>query len=262
MKQFNKAALLSLVVASGIFTARGQVHLPTLGLPKMGLPHVAITQRLDLQRVNLLPIEEAVQLPPSCFQVNNPCGVVPVQLLEFTAERANDQFADVKWTTESEAALRGYYIERSLLPAAGFETRGFVAATQVNTIKKEYAFTDANDFTVISYYRLRMADMDGAVKYSEVRPVKPVKAGTALLVYPNPATVQANLRVTVSRQTAAVITWSDAAGKKIKEQQLVLQPGANYLAEDVSSLAGGSYFITVVTKDGAKMRASFFKLTQ
>ena len=78
----------------------------------------------------------------------------------------------------------------------------------------------------------------------------------------NPATVQANVRVTVSRQTTAVITWSDAAGKKVKEQQRVLRAGANYFKDDVAALAGGSYFITVITKDGDKMRTSFFKLTR
>ena len=248
-KNFKKYILLLAAVIVGVTTARAQFALPGLGLP-------APTKFTSLA---LPPVTTATNA--SCYFIAGQCsGPLPVQLLSFTATRINNQQAKLSWKTGHETGLTGYYIERSEQAAQGFTNKGFVAAAANGVGKKDYTTNDPNNLNITTFYRLRMVNTDGSIIYSEVQPVKPVKAAMALQVYPNPATAVINLRLTALKNTPATIIINDAAGKKIKEHTVLLQAGANNFTEQVSGFAGGSYFIIVKCTGQPNITAGFYKL--
>lgn len=195
----------------------------------------------------------------SCFKVGVTCAILPVKLLAFTATRATDEAALIKWETTEESNLKGYFIERSINPSTGFLDRGFVVPKNNGAAKIDYQFSDPNDLTVVSYYRLRMLDLDGSYTYSEIKPVEPVKESNGLVLFPNPTADILNLRLKVIEQQRATVFLFDAAGREIKSWKRNFTRGTNMFSENISSLSAGSYYIVVRSDKAPNITVSFFK---
>lgn len=204
--------------------------------------------------------QSATLLAASCFVVGtNPCVVLPVKLLDLTATRTSDLVASIKWETAEESNLKGYFVERSTNPATAFIDRGFVAAKNNGSFKTSYQFSDPNDLTLVSYYRLRMLDVDGSFTYSEIKPVGPVKESSALVLFPNPATDILNMRIKVVEKQNSTIVLYDATGREIRNWKKNLSRGTNVFSENISSLSAGSYYIVIRSNTAVKISCSFFK---
>ena len=124
-------------------------------------------------------------------------GPLPVNLLSFTA-KLNKNNTALDWTTANEVNFSHFVVQRGT-DGKSFSDIGTVAGKQssgsANTV---YAFTDnANVQATIIYYRLKMVDVDGTYKYSEIKLVRTSGGGNqaSVLVYPNP--VVSELRVTI-----------------------------------------------------------------
>lgn len=93
---------------------------------------------------------------------------LPVELSSFTGVATADQFVDLQWTTQSEANLIGYYINRNkydTLDNASTVSPLIAATNSSQTVN--YSFTDAelDPGCTRYYYWLQMAEMDGSVRY-------------------------------------------------------------------------------------------------
>jgi hypothetical protein len=151
----------------------------------------------------------------------SPTAILPVTLLDFKAQPAGE-IVDLSWTTAAEYSLHSYGVERSS-NGTGFYSIGSVAATNATAVRT-YNYTDNNPLSGISYYRLKMLDIDGHFKYSKVAIVD-LSSKKNIAVYPNP----------------------------VKDHQVTLlmtgQPDGNY-SVDLYNIAGVKVFNGVISNSG------------
>ncbi len=91
--------------------------------------------------------------------------VVPLKLVDFTAGNRNG-YAQVGWTTEQEANVRWFDVERS---ADAVHFTPFTRVAARNSGRTEhYATIDPVLIQGTAYYRLRIQDADGRFEYSRI----------------------------------------------------------------------------------------------
>jgi len=124
-------------------------------------------------------------------------AALPLTLLNWNAKLIDNKVL-LSWATDMQKNNSHFVIERSTNGNVYDEAVLLFADGNSNKYT-EYSYTDKMPAgsTGILYYRLRMVDIDGQFKYSDVRLVRLGKAKNALSIatYPNP--VQNELRVTV-----------------------------------------------------------------
>ena len=171
---------------------------------------------------------------------------LPITLVGFTATKAGAKI-NLNWIVSSEINAKSYDVERSG-NGSNFIAIGNIAATN-NT---KYSFTDSSPLSGVNYYRLKMTDIDGKFKYSEVRSVL-FDGNTVLFdVYPNPViTNKLYLQVqqyNYAGKAQAIIT--DIAGRTIQNSTITLVKGSNQLPITIKNLKSGTYFVAVYDASG------------
>jgi len=158
-----------------------------------------------------------------------------VQISSFTALRSNSN-VNINWTTNYEINNSGFEIQRRYNNQTNFETVAFVNSKAVNgtsTGMNNYSYTDLNNASAVSYYRIKQVNMDGSSRYTEIRQVDGSKVKAKTLVYPNPAiNGEANIIFTTPYSKGIQITdmtgqliksWSNYTGQELKI--ISLKPG-------------------------------------
>jgi Secretion system C-terminal sorting domain len=160
--------------------------------------------------------------------------------------------ATLNWTSVYESNMKGYEIERSS-NGSFFENIGFTGAKNQLGVTQNYQFS--NNIAALSaniiYYRLRMVDLDGKNKYSNVVTVRKDKAGTSgIAISPNPTANVAQLRLDAVKNGTASITVTDATGRVVLTQTALIAVGSNNISiNNLYKLSEGIYNIRVSTGD-------------
>jgi hypothetical protein len=125
--------------------------------------------------------------------VKNPIGfsTLPVELLSFTAAAAGS-VNQLSWKTTHEIEVRSFAVERSA-DGINYTTVGTLGAQQDYTATNDYQFTDVTP-AAVSFYRIKMTDLDGSFSYSPVKKVSGA-AGVSVSCYPNPVVDVVNIKV-------------------------------------------------------------------
>ncbi|MBK7633184.1 MAG: hypothetical protein IPJ13_02035 [Saprospiraceae bacterium] len=124
--------------------------------------------------------------------------LLPIVLSKFNALKLNEISSKLNWTTSSEINSDYFGIERSM-DGNNWETIGRVTAAGNSSKELAYEFIDDNLPLIrtkeqVFYYRLRMTDLDGQYKYSDVRGVNFGKLSTGVVtIYPNPTVEHINV---------------------------------------------------------------------
>ncbi|MEO8588957.1 MAG: hypothetical protein ABI432_06300 [Flavobacteriales bacterium] len=108
------------------------------------------------------PIENVV----STYLNAQPCSVLPIELLSFTAKAGSSNVL-TEWTTGSEQNSGHFTVERST-DRMEFKPVGRVDAAGNSQQARDYRFTDTAPVNGTSYYRLRETDLDGTETLSDV----------------------------------------------------------------------------------------------
>ena len=170
-----------------------------------------------------------------------PLGPLPVTLLSFTAEQAAATHL-VKWVTTAEINTSYFEVQRSA-NARDFVTEGRAAPAGGNSIGASYSFTVLKPWTGNNFYRLKMADKDGSIAYSNIVLLKNT-GGLQIAVFPNPTAEWLYVSIpnfTNSKPTTASLM--DASGRLLS--QTMLKPGSNN-AIKVSHLPAGVYTLQCI----------------
>ena len=112
---------------------------------------------------------------------------LPVKLHSFTAARNNEK-VNLTWVTASEDNNQGFELQRSL-GNGKWSTVAFIfsqADGGNSSSNLTYQYRDNNNYSGISQYRLLQIDLDGQVKYSDIRSVRGEAQANKTLVFPNP----------------------------------------------------------------------------
>ena len=124
-------------------------------------------------------------------------GLLPVTLINWNATFANSTVS-LKWTTTVEKNASHFIVERSF-DGSEYSDIAMLFAAGNSEINIDYSYADkvpaGNSGTI--YYRLKVVDLDGRSKTSDIRVVRIGAAGSdvKILAYPNP--VVNDVRVTI-----------------------------------------------------------------
>jgi hypothetical protein len=175
------------------------------------------------------------------FGIGSLSAALPVKLSDFNVKRITISTVHVNWETQTEQNNKGFDIERRLENESIFTPRGFVGSKAPNgnsSLPLHYTFSDANDYSGISYYRLKQVDLDNRVYYSLIKAVKG-ETSVHVTIWPNPNEGQFSIRLEgVNGQKEAYIF--DLNGKMVQKLSVKgMQP------VHVHSLAAGTYILTI-----------------
>lgn len=185
------------------------------------------------------------------FEITGPTNfVLPVTLLSFNATKDNGGVL-LKWITENEQNVLHYIVERST-DGQHFAPVGTVKAR--NRINNSYTFSDYLS-TLDSkpqgqlFYRLKIADVNGQIRYSSIE-----RLGFGLpvttVIGPNPFT---NKLFIYSPAIVRKVTLTDINGKVVFSSQSV---SGNMVYVD-KSLARGTYIAIIETDKCTEVRKLF-----
>ena len=177
---------------------------------------------------------------------------LPIVLVSFDAAKSGSS-VKLNWLTSSEINAKGYDVERS---GNGID---FTAITNVPAVgSSNYSSIDASPLSGVNYYRLKMIDIDGKFKYSNVRTV--LFDGSAVLfdIYPNPV-VTSKLYLHLQQnnyagKAQAIIT--DIAGRSVQSININVVKGNNQMPISVNGLSTGTYFVTIYDASGVSITES------
>ena len=157
-----------------------------------------------------------------------------------------DGIVRLNWGTTMETNLHSFEIERSN-NGVDFTAIGSVDAVGNSSVQTNYGYNDKLPQPGTNYYRLKIIDANGQMKYSNVIAVTVfIKGITITDVYPNPFTDKVQVNVTADEVQSVQISLVDYVGRVIRVQNFTSQVGVNNFAVgQLSSLQKGIYLMVV-----------------
>ncbi len=175
------------------------------------------------------------------------CNSLPVNWLNFTAEKTNNSAVLLKWATSSEVNNSYFEIERSS-NGSTFSVVGKVMAGSNATAVQQYTFSNSKTLEGYNFYRLKQVDKDGNARYSTVVRIS-IKGVALFALYPNPATTKTTVQIR-SQLNKVSISLIDNYGRKLyQSNHASLQAGTN-LDLPLQQYAKGIYTLTLESDKG------------
>jgi PQQ-dependent dehydrogenase (s-GDH family) len=181
------------------------------------------------------------------FASNN--FTLPLDLLSFTGQLQNNNTVLLTWKTQNEINVSHFVIERSI-DGSRFAAVGNVIANGRNNLPGSfnYAFTDNDAINQSSqklFYRLRMVDIDGTYKYSNIVAVTLPFITGKVAVSPNP--VVNEVKVMVASPAQGNIQWKliDNVGRILLKGIEQVSKGTNTFNINMNRLPAGTYYLNV-----------------
>lgn len=178
-----------------------------------------------------------------------PSVPLPLRFLRFEARKWS-HLVMLNWETAEEVNTSHFEIERSK-NGLSFTKIGQVAAVN-SPGQHTYTFKDERPESGINYYRLRQVDKDGRASFSNVVKLLFNAYGDELVVFPNPAKQQLQLRTGGFTGTVRIQVF-DAKGTQVINENMPVQAVQTLY---VGKLAAGRY--TVLVWDGLKTASAGF----
>lgn len=170
---------------------------------------------------------------------------LPVELLSFTAKPVNNAFIQLDWVTAHESNSDKFIIERSLNGIDWEYVLSKKAAGQSNATLN-YNDIDPNPYKGISYYRLKLMDVDASYQYSQIQTVFIESAGeVSASLYPNPTTDIVFLKAEGDISGEHQLNVFDAHGRLMMSQNVTSQDLMGSVPLNVKKLDPGTYFLQV-----------------
>jgi hypothetical protein len=173
--------------------------------------------------------------------------VLPVNFISFEGKFLDKNQIILSWITASENGTKNYEIEKSY-DGLHFEKFATVIAAGNSSSTKNYSQIDNNfKHNAKNYYRLKMNDINGEFRYSEIVLLQGNNTA-AVELFPNP--VQdgiLNIRLSeslISKKLNIIIYGSD--GKEVLKKALT--QNVNVQQINIAAFSNGSY--TIVLNDG------------
>ncbi|RZK39645.1 MAG: T9SS type A sorting domain-containing protein [Hymenobacter sp.] len=172
---------------------------------------------------------------------------LPVELTAFDGTVDARGITQLRWTTASERNTHYFAIERSD-DGVSFTEASQVAAAGNSTQLLAYQWSDPRKLTAPTHYRLRQADNDGAVHYSNVVALSPpLFMAPRIDVYPNPSAGQPMQMLLQGFNGKDIsIQLSDALGHPVSAQSFTPTQAQYSVPLTLSQgLAPGTYLLTL-----------------
>jgi hypothetical protein len=186
----------------------------------------------------------------STMQYSVVATALPVELLDFTGLKLASNHNKLSWTTANEKDFDFFEIQKAN-DAKTFEGIGKIKGTTKQTSYLQvYTFDDKDANSPINYYRLKMVDVDGKFKYSNIISLQnELNKSIVGEFYPNPAETFVQIDVVAQSDGEWKLTTTDLAGKVIATKNEYLKKGGNKLHLDTSRWAPGVSLVQFESKN-------------
>jgi hypothetical protein len=177
----------------------------------------------------------------------NTFELLPLTLLEFTANKTSEVNVKVQWSTAREDRVKHYEIERSL-DAGNFLIVGKIVARNSNRTE-HYSFTDiTSGITGTLYYRLKMVNKDGQFSYSQMKTINKQQNVEMVKVFPTVLRRGQALQLQVvtagnNRMTYALF---DHLGRELSNGVIPNTGTSNTRLINTRNFSAGIYFIQIL----------------
>ncbi len=175
------------------------------------------------------------------------CVTLPVSFLSFTGNTDHGT-GNLLWATASETNNMGFEIEKSL-DGINFESIGWIDGAGTTQAIQEYSFID-QQFKNNAYYRLKQIDLDSQFNYSNTIYLQKQESAPWLHLYPVPSSGPLSLALTMDEHSTVTVDIYDMLSVTQIHTELSHTPGSIEHLLDLSSLANGTYIVSVVTSSG------------
>ena len=178
-------------------------------------------------------------------------NTLPVELASFGAQLSSDKSkTSLNWATSAEINASHFVIQRSI-DGSNYDDVAIVFAQERNSNSlRQYNYTD-NVSAVNSsmvYYRLKIVDIDGNSKFSEVELIRLAKGEQTsnIMVYPNPTHSELRITIPDSWQGKSVsYNILNVHGSLLKQK--MISNAAQTELMNIADLPVGIYVINVIT---------------
>lgn len=188
---------------------------------------------------------------------------LPVTLISFAGNYQN-QVTELSWITENIYNFNRFEIERSV---DGFNFSAIGSKQPTGNLASRATYTHTDNLSLVSgrvfYYRLKMIDNDGRIKYSNVILVRKDAGVKGIQIIPNPATVSDVVTVRVESSVKAVVDLklTDMSGRIVLQQQSTISAGTNSIAlGSLERLQSGIYIL--VLNDGLNTQSARISISK
>jgi hypothetical protein len=130
----------------------------------------------------------------------------------------------------------------------------FTAAGEVDSRNsmavQKYSYLDSKIPEGIKtvYYRIRIIELDQSYKLSKVVMIKiAVMSKNEMVITPNPANYDAQVKFNTAKGGNATITIYDAEGKLVSRQTANVPAGNNSISIDIAKLKEGVFVVKITT---------------
>jgi Secretion system C-terminal sorting domain len=175
-------------------------------------------------------------------------SALPLRLISFTGSFRN-QKTILNWETEGEQNFSYFEIQRSS-NSSDYNTIDIKPAAGNMTSRQGYQFTD--DLSAVSgtvfTYRLKMVDIDGQFKYSDVIMIrKEITTIKGITINPTPViNGVATVRFTAQAAGSSALRVVDLSGKIVLQQQNKVYEGNNSISlSGLERLQAGTYILQI-----------------
>jgi hypothetical protein len=185
------------------------------------------------------------------LSANNNSNVTAALMLGFSGVINSASTSQLTWTMENETSGKWFIIERSN-EGNYFDSIGQVVARN-NAHDTSYNFVDGHIMMGHNYYRLRMIDNDGVIRYSKIICLDNNDANSAvkMQVYPNPAVSVVNVTLTSAKNEEVSVKIFNLSGILLSTNQARVNAGINQQSIAVGGLKTGNYIIRISGAQGS-----------
>lgn len=176
---------------------------------------------------------------------NNP---LPIDLISFRANKVNDKKAILNWELAACCSPgTKFEIER-----AGddrrFKTIATIAGSDTDLF---YSVIDHGLQTGINYYRLKMINIDGHIRYSRIEAIMNGIRGLYITsLFPNPASSKTIISIVSDTERLVELLIIDMQGHLVRKEQRRLNAGNNTITLLMDGLISGVYQVMGVSSEG------------
>lgn len=185
-------------------------------------------------------------------------SILPVELLDFKAKRADRTTVALSWLVASEKDCLGYELERMLEGVTNFEKLMWIDANG-SFDELAYSATDSDaGFETTAYYRLKQVDDNGKYTYSEIRAVEGIAKVGIVRFYPNPVRDVLTIELRDVRETVEVMIQG-INGQLYESNTYDLSTQSLLRIENMENYPSGWLILSVITKEGMVYSEKIFK---
>lgn len=167
--------------------------------------------------------------------------------LWFNAYRLDPSLVRVYWVTRPEYNINNFVVQRRLSSEADFKNVDTLSSQAINGIslnELDYNTTDKNNYSGISFYRLKVFNYNSTISYSNIVAVGGRLGESKNLLWPNPAQDRFYVGINEAWNIKTIVIWT-MSGQKVHEE-----PVSGRSIIEMGGFLPGNYFVSLVNDKG------------